>query len=79
MDNQTYREDLDVACMLTVYEENGQKRNAVLYAESMWEGYYLLREITGLPEQIDEEYLPLLKELEGIFGLTMPVLEQLGE
>ena len=75
----TYREDLDVACMLTVYEENGQKRNAVLYAESMWEGYYLLREITGLPEQIDEEYLPLLKELEGIFGLTMPVLEQLGE
>ena len=79
VDDQTYREDLDVACMLTVYEENGQKRNAVLYAESMWEGYYLLREITGLPEQIDEEYLPLLKELEGIFGLTMPVLEQLGE
>lgn len=30
-------------------------------------------------DQIDEEYLPLLKELEGIFGLTMPVLEQLGE
>ena len=79
VDDQTYREDLDVACMLTVYEENGQKRTAVLYAESMWEGYYLLREITGLPEQIDEEYLPLLKELEGIFGLTMPVLEQLGE
>ena len=79
VDDQTYREDLDVACMLTVYEENGQKRNAVLYAESMWEGYYLLREITGLPEQIDEEYLPLLKELEVIFGLTMPVLEQLGE
>lgn len=79
VDDQTYREDLDVACMLTVYEENGQKRNAVLYAESMWEGWYLLREITGLPEQIDEEYLPLLKELEGIFGLTMPVLEQLGE
>ena len=78
VDDQSYREDLDVACMLTVYEENGQKRNAVLYAESMWEGYYLLREITGLPEQIDEEYLPLLKELEGIFGLTMPVLERLG-
>lgn len=77
--DQSYREDLDAACMLTVYEENGQKRNAVLYAEGMWEGYYLLREITGLPEKIDEEYLPLLKELEGIFGLTMPVLEQLGE
>ena len=42
-------------------------------------GYYLLREITGLPEEIDGEYLPLLKELEEIFGLTMPVLEQLGE
>ena len=79
VDDQTYREDLDVACMLTVYDENGQKRNAVLYAESMWEGYYLLREITGIPEQIDEEYLPLLKELEEIFGLTMPVLEKLGE
>ena len=79
VDDQTYREDLDVACMLTVYDENGQKRNAVLYAERMWEGYYLLREITGIPEQIDEEYLSLLKELEDIFGLTMPVLEQLGE
>ena len=49
----------------------------MLYAESMWEGYYLLREITGLPEEIDGEYLPLLKELEEIFGLTMP--EQLRE
>lgn len=79
VDDQSYREDLDAACMLTVYEENGRRRNAVLYAESMWEGYYLLREITGLPEEIDGEYLPLLKELEEIFGLTMPVLEQLGE
>lgn len=79
VNDQAYREDLDAACMLTVYEENGRERNAVLYAESMWEGYYLLREITGLPEQIDEEYLPLLKELEEIFGLAMPVLERLGE
>ena len=78
VDDQTYREDLDAARMLTVYEENGRERNTVLYAEGMWEGYYLLREITGLPERMDGEYLPLLKELEGIFGLTMPVLEQLG-
>lgn len=73
-----YREDLDAACKLTVYEEDGQKRQAVLYADSKWEGYYLLREITGLPELVDEEYPALLKELEGIIGLTMPVLEELG-
>ncbi len=78
VDGQTYREDLDAAGMLTVYEENGQKRNTVLYAENMWEGYYLFREITGLPERLDEKYLPLLKETEGVFGLTMPELEQLG-
>ena len=78
VDDEMYREDLDAACKLTVYEENGQKRQAVLYADSKWEGYYLLREITGLPELVDEEYLALLKELEGIIGLTMPVLEELG-
>ena len=43
------------------------------------EGWYLLREITGLPELVDEEYPAALKELEGIIGLTMPVLERLGE
>lgn len=78
VDDEMYREDLDAACKLTVYEENGQKRQAVLYADSKWEGYYLLREITGLPELVDEEYPALLKELEGIIGLTMPVLEELG-
>lgn len=78
VDDEMYREDLDAACKLTVYEEDGQKRQAVLYADSKWEGWYLLREITGLPELVDEEYPALLKELEGIIGLTMPVLEELG-
>ena len=78
VDDEMYREDLDAACKLTVYEENGQKRQAVLYADSKWEGYYLLREITGLPELVDEEYPAVLEELEGIIGLTMPVLEELG-
>lgn len=78
VNDEMYREDLDAACKLTVYEEDGQKRQAVLYADSKWEGYYLLREITGLPELVDEEYPALLKELEGIIGLTMPVLEELG-
>lgn len=55
-----------------------EERQAVLYADSKWEGWYLLREITGLPELVDEEYPAVLKELEGIFGLTMPVLEELG-
>ena len=77
-DDEMYREDLDAACKLTVYEENGQKRQAVLYADSKWEGYYLLREITGLPELVDGEYSAALQELEGIIGLTMPVLEALG-
>ena len=78
VEDEMYREDLDAACKLTVYEENGQKRQAVLYADSKWDGYYLLREITGLPELVDEEYPAALKELEGIIGLTMPVLENLG-
>ena len=33
------------------------------HADSKWEGYYLLREITGLPELVDEEYPAVLKEL----------------
>lgn len=77
VEDEMYREDLDAACKLTVYEENGQKCQAVLYADSKWDGYYLLREITGLPELVDEEYPAALKELEGIIGLTMPVLEDL--
>lgn len=76
--DEEYREDLDAACKLTTYKENGQDRYAVLYADSKWEGYYLLREITGLPELVDEEYPALLTELEGIIGLTMPILENLG-
>lgn len=78
VDDEVYREDLDAACKLTVYEENGQRRQAVLYADSKWESYYLLREITGLPELVDGEYSAALKELEGIIGLTMPILEELG-
>lgn len=79
VEDEMYREDLDAACKRTVYEENGQKRQAVLYADSKWEGWYLLREITGLPELVDEEYPAALKELEGIIGLTVPALERLGE
>ena len=79
VEDEMYREDLDATCKLTVYEENGQKWQAVLYADSKWEGYYLLREITGLPELVDEEYPAALKELEGIIGLTMPALERLGK
>lgn len=79
VEDQFYREDLDAACKLTVYQEDGQTRYAVLYADSKWEGYYLFREITGLPELADEEYSAVLAELESIIGLTMPVLENLGQ
>ena len=79
VDDQFYREDLNAAGKLTVYQENGQRRNTILHAEELWEDWYLLREITGVEERMDEEYLPLLKELERITGLTIPVLEQLGE
>lgn len=79
VDDQFYREDLNAAGKLTVYQESGQRRNTILHAEELWEDWYLLREITGVEERIDEEYLPLLKELESITGLTIPVLEQLGE
>ena len=74
--DETYWEDLDAACKLAVWEDG---RKAVLYADSKWEGYYQLRETTGLPELVDEEYPAALKELEGIIGLTVPALERLGE
>lgn len=77
--DELYREDLDAACKLTAYEEDGQTRYAVLYADSKWEGYYLFREITGLPELVDEAYPAVLAELEEITGLTMPALERLGQ
>lgn len=79
VDDQFYREDLNAAGKLTVYQENGRRRNAILHAEELWEDWYLLREITGVEERMDEEYLPLLKELESMTGLTIPVLEQLEE
>lgn len=78
VDDQFYREDLNAAGKLTVYQENGRRRNTILHAEELWEDWYLLREITGVEERMDEEYLPLLKELEGITGLTIPVLERMG-
>lgn len=79
VDDELYREDLDAACKLTVYEENGQKRYAILYADLKWEGYYLFREFTGLPELVDGDYLAALAELEKVSGLTMPALEALGQ
>ena len=79
VDDQFYREDLNAAGKLTVYQENGRRRNTILHAEELWEDWYLLREITGVEERMDEECLPLLKELESITGLTIPVLEQMGE
>lgn len=79
IEDEMYREDIDAACKLTVYEENGQKRYAVLYADEKWEGYYLFREFTGLPELVDEDYPAVLRELEQISGLTMPALEALGK
>ena len=79
VDDELYREDLDAACKLTVYEEDGQARYAVLYADPKWEGYYLFREFTGLPELVDEDYPATLAELERLCGLTMPALEELGK
>lgn len=79
IDDEMYREDMDAACKLTVYEENGQKRYAVLYADTKWEGYYLFREFTGLPELVDENYSASLAELERLSGLTVPTLEALGK
>ena len=78
-DDELYWEDSDVACKLTAYEENGQRRYAVLYADPKWEGYYLFREFTGLPELVDEDYPAALAELERLCGLTMPALEALGK
>lgn len=63
----------------TVYEKNGQKRYAILYADTKWEGYYLFREFIGLPELVDGDYLAALAELEKVSGLTMPALEALGQ
>ena len=54
-------------------------RRPRLERQNKWEGWYLLREITGLPELVDGEYPAALKEPEGIIGLTAPALERLGE
>lgn len=79
VDDQFYREDLNAAGKRVVYEESGHLRNTVIHAEELWEGYCLLKEITGVEEGIDEDYQPLLQELERIYGLTIPALEQLEE
>ena len=62
-----------------VCEENGYQRSTVIHAGELWEGWCLLKEITGVEEDVDGDYQPLLEELERICGLTIPALEHLEE
>ena len=79
--DEKYDPDLEAACFLGAYYDSHSTtpRVLVLYTDGKWEGYYICREIICFPEQIDEEYAPMLKELEAVYGISVPTLEKLAE
>lgn len=49
-----------------------------MYAIGKWEGYYLFKEMTCLPEEIDSEYPAVFKEMEASSGISVPHMETMG-
>lgn len=66
------------ACRLTVYYDGGRTRVTVLVAMEEREGYYLFKEVTCLPEEVDSEYQAVFKEMETTCGIEVSVMEDLG-
>lgn len=66
------------ACRLTVYYDGGRTRVTVLVAIEEREGYYLFKEMTCLPEEVDSEYQAVFKEMETTCGIEVSVMEDLG-
>jgi len=73
-----YNEEGNNACRVTVYYDGGRTRVTVLAAMEESDGYYLFKELTCLPEEIDGEYQAVFKEMEAACGIEVPVMETLG-
>lgn len=73
-----YNEEGNNACRLTVYYDGGRTRVTVLVALEEREGYYLFKEMTCLPEEVDSEYQAVFKEMEATCGIEVSVMEDLG-
>lgn len=74
-----YSEEDNTACIATVYYDGGRTRATVMYAIGKWEGYYLFKEMTCLPEEIDSEYPAVFKEMEASSGISVPHMETMGQ
>ena len=75
---EAYNEEGNNACRLTVYYDGGRTRVTVLVALEELEGYYLFKEMTCLPEEVDSEYQAVFKEMETTCGIEVSVMEDLG-
>lgn len=75
---EAYSEEANTACRVTVYYDGGRTRVTVMYTIGKWEGYYLFKEMTCLPEEIDSEYQSVFKEMEASSGISVPQMETLG-
>lgn len=75
---EAYSPERNAACRVTVYYDGGRTRLTVLYTEGEWDGYYIFKEMTCLPEEIDEEYLALFKEMEATCSFSVPYMEEMG-
>lgn len=79
MYEDAYSEEDNTACIATVYYDGGRTRATVMYAIGKWEGYYLFKEMTCLPEEIDSEYPAVFKEMEASSGISVPHMETMGQ
>ena len=52
--------------------------DGVVLALEEREGYYLFKEMTCLPEEVDSEYQAVFKEMETTCGIEVSVMEDLG-
>lgn len=81
-DEQNLYEDAyteTTGCIATVYYDGGRTRATVMYVIRKWDGYYLFKEMTCLPEEIDDEYAATFKEMEASCGISVPHMETIGQ
>lgn len=82
-DEENYLEDAynaggNNACRVAVYYDGGRTRVTALVAMEKWKGCYLFKELTCIPEEMDEEYKAVFQEMERVCGVTISVMEDLG-
>ena len=73
-----YNEEGNNACRVAVYYDGGRTRVTALVAMEKWDGYYLFKELTCLPEEMDGEYKAVFKEMETVCGIEVSIMEDLG-